>query len=35
VEPGRVVHTDAWLGYDPLESKGYRHKITFLRATGN
>jgi transposase-like protein len=31
VEPGSVVHTDAWLGYDPLESKGYRHKITFLK----
>jgi transposase-like protein len=31
VEPGSIVHTDAWLGYDPLESKGYRHQITFLR----
>ncbi|MBI3666196.1 MAG: IS1595 family transposase [Acidobacteria bacterium] len=31
VEPGSVVHTDAWLGYAPLESKGYRHKITFLK----
>lgn len=31
VEPGSVVHTDGWLGYQPLESKGYRHKITFLK----
>jgi transposase-like protein len=31
VELGSVVHTDAWLGYAPLESKGYRHKITFLK----
>jgi transposase-like protein len=31
VEPGSVVHTDAWLGYDRLESKGYIHQITFLR----
>jgi len=23
-----VVHTDGWLGYEPLEKKGYRHKIT-------
>jgi transposase-like protein len=31
VEPGSVVHTDGWLGYAPLESKGYIPKITFLR----
>lgn len=31
IEPGSVVHTDAWLGYEPLERKGYRHQITFLR----
>jgi transposase-like protein/ribosomal protein L37AE/L43A len=30
VEPGAVVHTDGWLGYAPLEGKGYLHKITFL-----
>ena len=30
VEPGSVVHTDAWLGYDRLRSKGYKHQITFL-----
>ena len=31
VEPGSVVHTDGWLGYQPLHGKGYRHKITFLK----
>jgi transposase-like protein len=31
VEPGGVVHTDGWLGYEPLERNGYRHRITFLR----
>ena len=31
VEPGSIVHTDAWLGYEPLQSKGYVHQITFLR----
>ena len=31
VEPGRVVHPDGWLGYEPLPRKGYRHRITVLR----
>jgi transposase-like protein len=31
IEPGSLVHTDGWLGYDPLERKGYRHRITFLK----
>jgi transposase-like protein len=31
VEPGSLVHTDGWLGYDPLKSKGYKHQITFLK----
>jgi transposase-like protein len=31
VEPGSVVHTDGWLGYMPLETNGYRHKITVLK----
>src|SRR5437016_5889235 len=31
VAPGSVVHTDGWLGYLPLDSKGYRRQITVLR----
>ena len=31
VEPGSIIHTDGWLGYLPLESKGYRHDVTFLK----
>lgn len=31
VEPGSVIHTDAWLGYVPLEKKGYIHEVTFLK----
>ena len=30
VEPGSVIHTDAWLGYEPLQKKAYRHRIVFL-----
>jgi transposase-like protein len=31
VEPGSIIHTDGWLGYLPLEKKGYEHEVTFLR----
>jgi transposase-like protein len=31
VEPGSVVHTDGWVGYDRVKAHGYRHRITFLR----
>lgn len=31
IEPGSVVHTDGWIGYLPLEGKGYRHRVTFLK----
>jgi hypothetical protein len=31
VEPGSVVHTDGWLGYEPLQARGYLHQVTFLR----
>ncbi len=30
VEPDSLVHTDGWLGYEPLDKKGYRHCIVFL-----
>lgn len=28
VEPGSVVHTDGWCGYDGLSAKGYLHQVT-------
>jgi transposase-like protein len=31
IELGSMVHSDGWLGYEPLERNGYRHRITFLR----
>jgi len=31
VAPGSVIHTDGWLGYVPLKSKGYEHEVTFLK----
>jgi len=31
VEPGSVVHTDGWPGYDPLARLGYDHEVTFLK----
>ena len=30
IAPGSRVHTDGWLGYEPLRRHGYRHRITFL-----
>jgi transposase-like protein len=31
IEPGTLVHSDGWLGYERLTKRGYRHHITFLR----
>jgi transposase-like protein len=31
IAPGSVIHTDGWLGYLPLKSKGYEHEVTFLK----
>ena len=31
VEAGSVVHTDGWLGYEPVRGKGYDHEVTFLK----
>jgi len=31
IEPGSLVHTDGWMGYEPLRRHGYRHRVTFLQ----
>ena len=31
IEAGSVVHTDAWLGYEPLNKIGYVHEVSFLK----
>jgi transposase-like protein len=31
VEPGSLVHTDGWHGYDRLKATGYHHRVTLLR----
>lgn len=31
IEPGSTVHTDGWLGYEPLAAAGYDHEITILK----
>lgn len=31
VESGSVIHTDGWVGYWPLENKGYHHEVMFLK----
>lgn len=31
IVPSSIVHTDGWLGYLPLESKGYQHRVMFLK----
>jgi transposase-like protein len=30
IEPRSRVHTDGWLGYEPLRRHGYQHQITYL-----
>lgn len=34
VEPGSTIHTDDWTGYQGLETKGYRHKVTPIKRSG-
>jgi len=31
VSTGSVVHTEGWLGYSPLEGRGFLHQITYLK----
>ncbi len=31
IEPGAMIHTDAWKGYAPLEKLGYQHKSTPIK----
>ena len=31
VTPGAEVRTDAWIGYEPLAARGYRHKAVAVR----
>jgi len=31
VEPGSLVHTDGWPGYNGVIAAGYRHKVTILK----
>jgi transposase-like protein len=31
VELGSLIHTDGWLGYLPLENRGYEHEVTLLK----
>lgn len=31
IDPGSVIHTGGWIGYLPLEGKGHRHRVAFLR----
>ena len=35
VEPGSIVHTDSWRGYNGLSKKGYKHKRTNLSDSGD
>ena len=32
IAPGSIIRTDGWLGYLPLESKGYQHAVIFLKS---
>ena len=31
IEPGSVVHTDGWPGYQPLNGKAYRRQVAVLK----
>jgi transposase-like protein len=31
VDPGAIVRTDGWAGYNPMEKLGYHHEVVFLK----
>ncbi len=35
IEPGAVVHTDGWHGYNNVPKYGYRHKASVIASTGD
>jgi len=35
IAPGSLIHTDGWSGYAGLSGKGYDHKVTNVKETGN
>lgn len=34
VEPGSMVHTDGWVGYNGLVANGYKHQVTNIARSG-
>ena len=34
IQIGSTVYTDGWLGYEALETKGYKHEVRVLRGRG-
>lgn len=34
VEPGSLVHTDGWGSYNGLKGKGYKHRVTNIKRSG-
>lgn len=34
VEPGSMIRTDDWTGYQGLEAKEYRHEVTPIKRSG-
>jgi transposase-like protein len=35
VEPGSIVHTDGWNGYNEIAKHGYQHERTVISSTGD
>jgi len=31
IQPGSLIHTDGWSGYDGLRAKGYLQEVTILK----